>query len=103
MRPWQSSNPATIVQVLSSHEILFDINLGWGITLRQAIGLEYRNNYDASQRVFIKRRLENLLSNATNIMIDMYWDDGEIPFCDILVGGQDIIDLIENGGILPVP
>lgn len=101
MRPWQSSNPAKIVMVISSHEILFDINLGWGITMRQAIGLEYRTNYDSTQRMFIKRRLENMLSTAKDIVIDMYWDDGEVPFCDILVGGEDIIDLIENQGVLP--
>lgn len=101
MRPWQSTHPAKIVAVISSHEILFDVNLGWGVTLRQAIGLEYKKDYDASQRLFIKRRLENMLSNAKDIMIEMFWDDGEVPFCDILVGGDDIIDLIENQGVLP--
>jgi len=96
MKPWQSTHPAKIVMIISSHEILFDINLGWGITMRQAIGLEYKQDFDASQRVFIKRRLENMLSNVKDVMIDMYWDDGEVPFCDILVGGEDIIDLIER-------
>lgn len=101
MRPWQSTHPAKVVEVLSSHEIIFDVNLGWGITLRQAIGLEYKNDYCASQKIFIKRRLENLLSNAKDIMIDMFWSEGEIPFCDILIGGEDIIDLIERQRVLP--
>lgn len=98
---WQSSYPATFIAVTADIGVDFDLNLGWGVTLRRNIGIEFPpNQFDATQKLFIRRRLENLLSTAKHIFIDMTWDDSG-DFCEILVNGEDLNDLMIAQGVFP--
>jgi hypothetical protein len=100
MRAWVSTYPAKVVKVLDADEILFSLNLGFGITLETPIGVEYSQTYDHTQKIFVKRRLEHILNTTENIVVEMYWDPEGGHFCDVLVNGNDLIDLLESNGLL---
>jgi hypothetical protein len=100
MRPWMSTYPAIFIEIDSDGEVIFELNLGWGVTMRRGIKIEFSMSFDKTQKLFIQRRLENILSTAKHIFIDVTWDDSG-PFCEIIVNGEDLTDLMVTQGVLP--
>lgn len=98
---WVGIYPAVVVDVADYDKVLFDLDCGWGISIKRYIRMEYSMDYDKNQKIFLKRRLENFLKTITSkIMVEVCWDDGDEAYCDVLVGGEDLITLIEDQGIL---
>jgi len=95
-----SSYPAIFIQIEDDGDVLFDLNLGWGVSLRRAIKIEFSLRFDKTQMLFIHRRLENILSTAKHIFVDVTWDETG-PFCEIIVNGDDLTDLMITQGVLP--
>jgi hypothetical protein len=100
MKPWRSSYPADFVAVHDDGSIDFDVHLGWGLIFRRNIAIEFSVRFDPTQRIFIKRRLENIMGTAKHIFIDMTWDDSG-DFCEILINGEDLTDVLTTSGVLP--
>lgn len=99
MRPWLAEYPARYVEVLDFNEIVFDVSLGFNISIRYPIYLEL-DDVEGSMRIFLKRRLEHLLSTAKNIYLKVLWgdtDDARV-IADIDVDGEDLIDILGRLG-----
>ena len=79
--------------------MIFDLNLGWGVSLRRKIQIDFSPKYDATQKLFICRRLDNILSTAKHIFVEMTWDDSG-DFCEIIVNGEDLQELMILGNVL---
>lgn len=101
MRPWIGEYPATFLEMVDYNEILFDIELGFHLTLRQPIMLDLELE-EGSRRAFLKRKLENMLATANIIFLRFFWDDAEEirPIVDMDVDGVDLMDHLEALGYI---
>jgi len=101
MKPWVSDYPAKFVGVAEYNAVIFDVYLGFHLILRQTISLEL-DDVETSKKVFLKRKLENMLSAATDISLRFLWSsvDDATPSVDIEIDHKDLIDELERAGYL---
>jgi hypothetical protein len=101
MKPWIGEYPATFMEVLSHSEIKFLVHLGFDITIRTAITFDVPD-LESSKKVFLKRKLEHMLTNAQHILLRFFWDatDDCKPIVDIEVDHEDLIEKLEAMGYL---
>jgi hypothetical protein len=103
MRAWTSSYPARFIAMATYDQATFDIDLGFNIWTRQTIGMELDiDHFEPSKKVFLARRIDNLLATANRITLTLYWGDSDDAgtYAEIDVDNEDLIDLLDRAGFL---
>ena len=100
-RPFLIEYPARFIRVESHNEIHFEICLGFGLTLKQTVTIDV-SDLEASKRVFLQRKLENMLAASRDICLRFLWShcDDAKPAVDIDVDHEDLLDKLEALGYL---
>lgn len=99
MKPWIGEYPAKFIAVIDFNEILFDIALGFGLTIRQSITLDL-DDVVYSKKNFLKKKLEAMLHSASSIFLRFCWEAGDDhkPSVDVEVDHVDLMEHLENQG-----
>lgn len=103
MRPWVGSYPSKYVGMHDFDEPTFDLNLGFGVSIRRSIKIDIdTKDYESSKRVFLRRRVDNILGSAKHIMLTIYWGDTDdaASYAEIEADSQDLLDALYRSGFV---
>jgi hypothetical protein len=58
--------------------------------------------FEPSKKIFLARRIDNMLATAHRITLTLYWGDSDDAgtYAEIDVDNEDLIDLLDRAGFL---
>lgn len=103
MRAWVASYPGKYLGMADFDEPIFDLNLGFGVTIKRSIKIDIdTKEYESSKRIFLQRRVENILGAARYIMLTIYWGDtdDDASYAEIEADSQDLLEALYRSGFV---
>lgn len=98
-KTWISAYPAKYIGMVNFNTPVFELWLGFDVLIRHPVVIDLpTDGWENSKKVFLQRRIENILTNAKEILVDVFWsnDNGIYSHFDIEVDRVDIIDHLER-------